>query len=126
MIPLRIIAGDATNPHAKGPKIIAHVCNDLGGWGKGFVMAISRRWPEPGHAYRQWHHERAGNDFSLGATQLVQVQPDIWVANMIAGPCANTSPSCADCALEQVPDPVIHAVAGGSGVVGMPHACPLA
>ena len=28
--------------------------------------------------------ERAGNDFGLGATQLVQVRPDMWVANVIA------------------------------------------
>ena len=41
--PLRIIKGDATRPQASGPKIIAHICNDLGGWGKGFVVAISRR-----------------------------------------------------------------------------------
>ncbi|MFF2554091.1 macro domain-containing protein [Nocardia sp. NPDC058058] len=83
MSTLRVIKGDATNPQAKGPKIIAHVCNDLGGWGKGFVLAISKRWPEPERAYRGWHRERAGNDFGLGATQLIQVRADIWVANMI-------------------------------------------
>ncbi|WP_030672597.1 macro domain-containing protein [Streptomyces rimosus] len=81
---LKIIAGDATDPQAKGPKIIAHVCNDLGGWGKGFVLAISRRWTEPERAYRRWHRARAENDFALGAVQLVQVRPDIWVANMVA------------------------------------------
>ncbi|MEV4758569.1 macro domain-containing protein [Micromonospora sp. NPDC049559] len=84
VVPLRIVRGDATSPQAKGPKIVAHVCNDLGGWGKGFVLAISRRWPEPESAYRRWHRERAGNDFGLGATQLVQVRPDTWVANMVA------------------------------------------
>lgn len=83
MRPLRILKGDATSPQAKGPKLIAHVCNDIGGWGKGFVLAVSRRWPEPERAYRQWHRGRAGNDFGLGATQLVQVRPDIWVANMV-------------------------------------------
>ncbi|MFI9209837.1 macro domain-containing protein [Streptomyces sp. NPDC053253] len=81
---LKIIAGDATNPQAKGPKVIAHICNDLGGWGKGFVLAVSRRWPEPEREYRRWHRERAGNDFALGAVQLVQVRADIWVANMVA------------------------------------------
>lgn len=83
MLRLRIIKGDATSPQAKGPKIIAHVCNDIGGWGKGFVVAVSRRWPEPEAAFRRWHRERAGNDFGLGATQLVQVTPDVWVANMV-------------------------------------------
>jgi O-acetyl-ADP-ribose deacetylase (regulator of RNase III) len=77
------LQGDATSPQASGNKIIVHVCNDLGGWGKGFVLAISARWPEPERAFRQWHRERAKNDFGLGAVQLVQVKPDIWVANLI-------------------------------------------
>ncbi|MFE4593602.1 macro domain-containing protein [Streptomyces laurentii] len=77
------VQGDATAPHGKGVKIVAHVCNDLGGWGKGFVLALSRRWPEPEAAYRRWHRERAGNDFGLGAAQFVQVTPYLWVANMV-------------------------------------------
>ncbi|MGW7313205.1 macro domain-containing protein [Streptomyces sp. NPDC054865] len=83
MKPLRITAGDATSPQATGPKVIAHVCNDLGGWGKGFVLAVSRRWPEPEAAYRAWHRGRSGNEFGLGAVQLVRVRPDVWVANMV-------------------------------------------
>ena len=83
MMPLTIIKGDATSPQAKGPKVIAHVCNDLGGWGKGFVLAISKRWPQPELDFREWHRARAGNDFGLGATRLVQVKADTWVANMI-------------------------------------------
>jgi len=82
-VPLRIVRGDATSPQAKGPKVIAHICNDLGGWGKGFVLAISRKWPEPERDYRDWHRHRAGNDFGLGAVRLIPVQGDIWVANMI-------------------------------------------
>ncbi|MFD6950688.1 Appr-1-p processing protein [Nocardiopsis sp. TSRI0078] len=81
---LRISRGDATSPQAPGPKIIAHVCNNRGGWGKGFVLALSRRWPEPERDYRAWHRERARNDFALGAVRLVQVSSDTWVANMVA------------------------------------------
>jgi len=77
------LRGDATAPQGKGVKVIAHVCNDLGGWGKGFVLAISRRWPEPETAYRRWHRERSQNDFGLGAVQFVQVGERLWVANMI-------------------------------------------
>lgn len=77
------VRGDATAPQGKGVKVIAHVCNDLGGWGKGFVVALSRRWPEPEAAYRRWHRGRAGNDFALGAVQFVQVGPYLWVANMV-------------------------------------------
>ncbi|REE99111.1 macro domain-containing protein [Thermomonospora umbrina] len=83
MAEIQYLNGDATSPQAKGPKVIAHICNDRGGWGKGFVLAISRRWPEPEAAYRRWHRERATNDFGLGAIQLIRVKPDTWVANMI-------------------------------------------
>jgi O-acetyl-ADP-ribose deacetylase (regulator of RNase III) len=79
----RIIKGDATAPQASGNKIIAHICNDQGGWGKGFVLAISRRWKEPEVAYRTWYRERNANDFRLGVVQLIQVEQYIWVANMI-------------------------------------------
>ncbi|MBD9722224.1 macro domain-containing protein [Streptomyces caniscabiei] len=77
------VRGDATVPLGKGVKVIAHVSNDLGGWGKGFVLALSRRWPEPEAAYRAWHRDRATNDFGLGAAQFVQVGPYTWVANLI-------------------------------------------
>jgi O-acetyl-ADP-ribose deacetylase (regulator of RNase III) len=83
MTGIEYVQGDATAPQGKGVKLIAHVCNDLGGWGKGFVLALSRRWPEPEAAYRRWHRERAGNDFALGAVQHVQVGPYTWVANMV-------------------------------------------
>jgi O-acetyl-ADP-ribose deacetylase (regulator of RNase III) len=81
---IQYLQGDATTPQAKGNKIIAHICNDLGGWGKGFVLAVSRRWKEPEAAYREWHRNRADTDFGLGAVQFVPVEPDIWIANMIA------------------------------------------
>ncbi|MFE2534188.1 macro domain-containing protein [Streptomyces sp. NPDC059371] len=83
MSEIRYVRGDATVPLAKGVKLIAHLCNDIGGWGKGFVLALSRRWPEPEAAYRAWHRGRAGNDFGLGAAQFVQVEPYVWVANLV-------------------------------------------
>ena len=39
MTAIQYLTGDATAPTASGNKIIAHVCNDIGGWGKGFVLA---------------------------------------------------------------------------------------
>ncbi|MFJ9775241.1 macro domain-containing protein [Kitasatospora sp. NPDC101157] len=83
MAEITYVRGDATTPRGKGVKVIAHVCNDLGGWGKGFVLALSRRWPEPEAAFRRWHRERAKNDFGLGALQMVQVEPYVWVANLV-------------------------------------------
>jgi O-acetyl-ADP-ribose deacetylase (regulator of RNase III) len=75
--------GDATAPKAEGNRVICHICNDVGGWGKGFVVALSRRWPGPEADFRRWYAGRADNDFALGAVRLVQVEPDTWVANLV-------------------------------------------
>lgn len=75
--------GDATHPAGTGNRVIVHVCNDLGGWGKGFVMALSKRWPEPEIRYRGWYRDRTLNDFALGAVQFVEVETTLWVANLI-------------------------------------------
>ncbi|GAA0911968.1 macro domain-containing protein [Streptomyces thermoalcalitolerans] len=83
MSTITYVRGDATAPSGEGTKVIAHVCNDAGGWGKGFVSALSRRWPEPEADYRAWYRDRAENDFGLGAVRLVRVEPSLWVANMV-------------------------------------------
>jgi len=32
------LVGDATQPQGEGVKVIAHICNDIGAWGAGFVI----------------------------------------------------------------------------------------
>ena len=73
MATIRYLQGDATQPQATGNRIIAHICNDQGGWGKGFVAALSKHWGGPEAAYRSWYQDRSGNDFGLGAIRLVPV-----------------------------------------------------
>lgn len=53
MTGITYVRGDATAPRGEGVKLIVHCCNDPGGWGRGFVLALSRRWPEPEAAYRE-------------------------------------------------------------------------
>ena len=82
---IHYLKGDATQPTVKGVKIIAHICNDMGAWGAGFVMALSKRWLQPELSYRRIRQV----DRNLGVVQLVNVQEDpdgkiIYVANMIA------------------------------------------
>lgn len=79
---LTFVRGDATSPHGAGPKIITHVCNDVGRWGKGFVLALSKRWPQPEEAFRAWAKDDSG-DCGLGAVQFVEVGPRLWVANLV-------------------------------------------
>lgn len=104
LTPIKFTKGDATNPNDNGTKIIVHICNDVGGWGKGFVMAISKRWKQPEAEYRNWYknkeleqsdtvqfehlesRDKYSNEkkFELGNVQFVKATENIWVANMIA------------------------------------------
>lgn len=70
--------GDATNPVGEGMKIIVHICNNKGGWGAGFVLALSKKWSEPEAVYRKKPRH------ILGDTDFVKVEEDIIVANMVA------------------------------------------
>lgn len=78
---INYISGDATNPIIDGNKVIVHICNDIGGWDKGFVLAISKRWKQPENEYRKWFNSK--DNFLLGEVQFVQVEDDIGVANII-------------------------------------------
>lgn len=78
---INYLVGDATEPIGDGEKVICHCCNNIGGWGRGFVLAVSAKWSEPEARYREW--SRSGKDFVLGQIQLVKVEDDITVANMI-------------------------------------------
>lgn len=74
------LKGDATQPVPTdgGPAIICHICNDLGAWGAGFVLALSRKWQLPEASYRRI------SNYTLGTVDIVQVEPNTYVANMIA------------------------------------------
>ncbi len=82
-MPLNYRIGDATQPYGVGNKVLVHVCNDVGAWGKGFVLAISKRWKEPEKQYRQWSKGDIDMPFQLGNVGYVQVEDDLWVANLI-------------------------------------------
>ena len=73
------LIGDATAPKER-PAVITHVCNDMGLWGAGFVLTVSRRWERPEEVYRREH---LSGGLTLGALQLVAVGENLWVANLI-------------------------------------------
>lgn len=79
---INYLVGDATIPQGDGPKIIAHCANDIGGWGAGFVLAISKRWPQPEAEYRAWA-QRASGRLNLGDVQFVSVGHGVTIANII-------------------------------------------
>jgi hypothetical protein len=79
---IKYIKGDATSPVGDGKKVIAHICNDIGAWGAGFVMALSKKWSRPEEHYRAKFN--AFKSLTLGDVQFTQVEKDITVINMIA------------------------------------------
>ncbi len=98
---INYVRGDATQPQGPGPKVIVHCVNDLGRWGAGFVLALSKRWPKAEATYRAWHNKETSGKttietgpFGLGQVQFVEVvqdepklraedEPKLWVANLI-------------------------------------------
>ncbi len=85
---LHYVVGNATEPQGAGPKVIAHICNTVGGWGLGFVRGLSKRWSQPEDEYRKryrsFRDDPNGWFLPLGDTQFVKVGKDLWVANMVA------------------------------------------
>ena len=83
---INYVTGDATDPRGPGNRVIAHVCNDVGAWGRGFVMSLSQRWPKAEQSYRRWYQEQ-GNDswplMRLSQVVFVPVGDGVVVANMI-------------------------------------------
>lgn len=77
---IKYIKGDATSPVGDGKKVIAHICNDIGAWGAGFVLALSKKWCRPERIYRTFTEV----GLILGDIQFAQVENDIMVINMIA------------------------------------------
>lgn len=125
------ITGDATQPIMK-PALIMHVCNDVGGWGRGFVLALSKRWKEPERAYRERRAWRLG-EVIFARVEGTPGSPDrITVANMVAQHDIKTCAACGHVpirydalryCLETVarttPDAyTIHAPRFGSGLAG--------
>lgn len=56
---------------------IIHVCNDIGKWGAGFVLSISKKWKLPELTYRN------KQNYKLGDIDVCNVSANIRVVNMI-------------------------------------------
>ena len=124
-------SGDATQPHSNG--CILHICNSVGKWGAGFVMALSNRWKEPENEYRKWYHDGTypgSGEFKLGNIQQVLIpNTKLSVCNMIAQfnikSSSNPSPirydalrSCLIKVDEKIPNIDLHAPRFGCGLAG--------
>lgn len=83
---LKIVEGDATDPqttHEKEVVVIPHVCNNLGAWGAGFVLALSKKYKKPEEVYKAYCHNNKAFPI-LGAVCYAKMDNFLVVANMIA------------------------------------------
>lgn len=93
-MPIVYVKGDATQPQGSGPKLVVHNVNSKGYWGKGFVLALSSRWPLAEETYHLWAQKKPVDEtfpgrcetsgpFQLGEAQFVLVGPRLWVGSII-------------------------------------------
>ncbi len=77
------LIGDATKPLLK-PALICHIVNDVGAWGSGFVISLSRKNRTPEECYLNFcaSQKEQSIPIPLGMVQITSFLPDIQVANM--------------------------------------------
>src|SRR5205809_3784720 len=81
---IRYLIGDASEPRGNGLRIIAHVVNDkTSNWGRGFALAVARKWPSVATEFQEWATSNKGN-LSLGKSHLSEVTENLGIFHMIA------------------------------------------
>lgn len=60
--------------------VIAHICNNIDAWGKGFTESLGKIWNKPRREYKQGQFNYEGTTFVFPVNKL----HTIFVANMIA------------------------------------------
>lgn len=85
MAGIEIKTGSATDPQPENGRgiLIAHISNDCGAWGKGFVLAVNKVSLAAKGAYQGLAKDH-GNLIPRGLVQIVELKPDVFAANMIA------------------------------------------
>jgi len=78
---INYVNGDLFENVPDTPVVIAHICNDKGGFGSGFVVPLSQHFPKSKMQYLAWHS--SGLDFGRGRVQFVE-DKNVVVANMVA------------------------------------------
>lgn len=81
MTAIKYVEGDVTEAQSTKHIYIPHVCNDIGGWGRGFVLALSSKWTAPERDYRK----AAESGLQLGQViDSIAESGRVYVANMVA------------------------------------------
>lgn len=68
---INYLKGDATQPVGNDKNVIVHIVSNSRHWGKGFVLALSKRWKGPEKEFRQLQA------YNLGEIQIIQVEANL-------------------------------------------------
>jgi hypothetical protein len=85
--PIQFVQGDATRPVGPGTKILVNLGLDTGLCeGRGFASSLARRWPDVTRQYENWARGLLSGapPFRPGEVLLVRVDPQVWVAKIVA------------------------------------------
>lgn len=80
------VKGDATYlPIAEKPQLLVHIVNDIGAWGKGFVLAVSKKWPSAKTKYKRWISDNVEAGVGvLGGVFIHKLDEHVEIAHMCA------------------------------------------
>lgn len=78
------LIGDATSPQVDGKAVIAHIVNDkTPNWGRGFGLALAKRWPQAREEFRRWTLSDK-NNLRLGRTHATKLTDKLYAFQMVA------------------------------------------
>jgi len=81
---IKYLIGDATEPRGNGFRIIAHIVNDkTTNWGRGFPLAVAKKWPNVSADFAEWVGSDRRN-LTLGRSHLTEVSDDLGIFSMVA------------------------------------------
>src|SRR5439155_22697927 len=88
------LTGDAASPRGPGKKVIVQLVNDKAlTWGRGFAVAVRKKWPEAQRAFSDWALTHKG-EFRLGGVHFTKLDSNVELASLVAqhgyGPSPHT------------------------------------
>jgi O-acetyl-ADP-ribose deacetylase (regulator of RNase III) len=83
-VTIQYLKGDATQPRGTGARMIVQVVNDKAiTWGKGFSVAVRKKWPYAQKEFTRWVFE-SRPEFKLGNIHVAKLEESLELASLVA------------------------------------------
>jgi O-acetyl-ADP-ribose deacetylase (regulator of RNase III) len=81
---IQYLKGDATRPRGTSARIIVQVVNDKAiTWGKGFSVAVRKKWPEAHKDFTRWVFEHRP-EFKIGNVHVTKLEDSVELISLVA------------------------------------------